>query len=99
MQLSKELERNIEITCEICAKKLDNSQKILTCCLCNCKVHPKCNKKEIDNVNKIDNRYEYAFVLIAKKKYCHSRKILLLSQMRFQQQMITLICFSNPSMK
>lgn len=67
MQLSKELDRNIEISCEICAKKLDYSQKILTCCLCNCKVHPKCNKKKIDNVNKIDNRYECAFCFNCKE--------------------------------
>ena len=48
-------------------KKLDNYKKILSCCLCNCKVHPKCNKQKLSNVNKIDNRYEYSFCFNCKE--------------------------------
>lgn len=67
MPLSKELDKNILYYCEICAKNLDLSQKIITCCLCKCKTHVKCNKKKLTDVNKIDNRYEYPFCLNCKE--------------------------------
>ena len=60
MHLSKELDKSIQYTCEICIKNIDEGQKVLTCNLCHCKIHAKCNNlKLMNNVNRIDNRYEY----------------------------------------
>ena len=54
MQLSKEANTEIIYHCLVCKKNIDKYQKILSCCLCDYRIHRKCNSKK-DNFNRIDN--------------------------------------------
>ena len=57
--LSKDLNLNNPNHCEICTKRIDVTQKVVSCCLCKRRVHIKCNKSKLKDIITIDNRYDY----------------------------------------